>query len=140
MIPSSRLTNLFYRNPRLTLLTICLILVAGLSSYAMMPRMEDPLLSERVALVNTLLPGATAIRVESLVTEKLEHELLEIPEIKEIRSQSRAGVSLILVELRDDVGNVHEVWSRFRSKLDDTSAMLPREASEPRFDTLDIRA
>ncbi|QDU40369.1 Toluene efflux pump membrane transporter TtgE [Maioricimonas rarisocia] len=140
MIPSSRLNSLFYRNPRLTLLTICLILVAGLSSYSMMPRMEDPLLSERVALVNTLLPGADAIRVESLVTEKLEHELLEIPEIKEIRSQSRAGVSLILVELRDDADDVHEVWSRFRSKLDDATTLLPREASEPRFDTLDIRA
>ncbi|MEW4528723.1 efflux RND transporter permease subunit [Maioricimonas sp. JC845] len=140
MLPSSQMTSLFYRNPRLTLLTVCLILVSGVSSFSMMPRMEDPMLSERVALVNTLLPGADAIRVESLVTEKLEHELLEIPEIKEIRSQSRPGVSQILVELRDDAENVHEVWSRFRSKLDDAAVLLPAEASEPRFDTLDIRA
>jgi multidrug efflux pump len=53
------MSTLFLRNPRLTLLTIGLIVVAGLSSYMILPRMEDPLLTERAALVLTSLPGPT---------------------------------------------------------------------------------
>ena len=81
------MSNLFYRNPRLLVLTIGLILVAGLSSFLIMPRMEDPLLTSRAANVNTAFPGADAQRVEALVTEKLEEELREIDEIKELRLQ-----------------------------------------------------
>ena len=97
------MSNLFFRNPRLTALLIGLIIVAGGSSWYVMPRMEDPLLTERFALVNTVFPGADAERVEALVTEKLEDELREIEEIKKLRSVSRSGISTLTVELRDDV-------------------------------------
>ena len=65
------MSNLFFRSPRLTVLTICLIFVAGASSYVVLPRMEDPIMTERIALVNTRYPGAEAERVDALVTEKL---------------------------------------------------------------------
>ena len=45
------ITTLFYRQPRITILVICLILVSGLSSFFVLPRMEDPLMTERVALI-----------------------------------------------------------------------------------------
>ena len=38
--------TLFYRNTRLLVLVICLVLVAGVSSYLVLPRMEDPALTE----------------------------------------------------------------------------------------------
>ena len=66
------MSTLFLRNPRLTLLTIGLVCVAGLSSYVILPRMEDPLLTERAAFILTSLPGADAEQVESLVTEPIE--------------------------------------------------------------------
>ena len=132
--------NLFYRNPRLLVLTVSLIIVAGLSSYVVMPRMEDPLLTERAANINTFFPGADAERVESLVTEKLEEELREIDEIKEMRSSSRSGVSTIAIELRDDIYEVDSVWSRIRDKLDDATPQLSAGVSDPEFDQLDIKA
>lgn len=134
------MSNLFYRNPRLLVLTVSLVLVAGLSSYVVLPRMEDPLLTERAANVNTFFPGADAERVESLVTEKLEEELREVDEIKEMRSSSRAGVSTIAIELRDDIYKVDAVWSRIRNKLDDATPELPQGASDPEFEQLDIKA
>ena len=79
------MSNLFYRNSRLMVLSLALILVAGLSSYMLLPRMEDPLLTDRAANVNTIFPGADAERVEALVTEKIEESLREIDEIKEVR-------------------------------------------------------
>ncbi|MDG2220951.1 MAG: efflux RND transporter permease subunit [Rubripirellula sp.] len=132
------MSSLFFRNPRLLVLTIALILVSGLSSYYVLPRMEDPLLTERVALATTLFPGADAERVESLVTEKLEEELREIEEIKELRSLSRSGVSTLIIELRDDVYEVETVWSWVRDKLAD--ADLPSDALPLRFEQMDMKA
>ena len=117
--------SLFYDNRRLLVLALSLILVAGLSSYYVLPRMEDPVLTQRAAIVNTLYPGASAERVEALVTEKIEEELQEIEEIKEMRSSSRSGISTITIELKDDVYQVDEVWSRIRDKIDDAQPLLP---------------
>lgn len=132
--------NLYYRNPRLLSLTVGLILVAGLASLQLLPRMEDPLLTQRVATINTLVPGADAERVDALVTQELEEALRELEEIKEIRSVSRAGVSTITVELRDDVYDSAPVWSRLRDKLGDVRPQLPAEALAPEVDQLDVKA
>ena len=118
------ISSLFYDNRRLLVLSISLILVAGLSSYYLLPRMEDPVLTQRAAIINTIYPGASAERVEALVTEKLEEELQEIEEIKEMRSSSRSGISTVTIELKDDVYAVDEVWSRVREKMLDMAINL----------------
>lgn len=137
---SEMLEGLFYRNRRLLILLMALIAVAGLSSFYILPRMEDPVLTKRSALVQTRFPGADATRVESLVSEKIEEELREIDEIKELRSISRSGMSTITIELRDDVYEVDEVWSRIRDKIDDARVEFPSGAKEPDFEEMDVKA
>ena len=132
--------NLFYRNRRLLILTVGTIVVAGLASYQVLPRLEDPELTNRFATVKTILPGADAQRVEALVTEKLEEEIREIEELKLIESQSRVGISTITLELRDDVYEVDEVWSRVRDKVDDAAVELPEEALDPEFEISEVGA
>lgn len=136
------MSTLFLRNPRLTLLTIGLICVAGLSSYAILPRMEDPILTERAAFILTSFPGADAEQVESLVTEPIEDELREIAEIKELRSSSRNSMSTITIELRDDVyaDEAANVWSRIRDRVGDAEASLPLNASKPKFERIEVTA
>ena len=60
-----------YRNRHLLLLAIGAILIAGISAYMTLPRLEDPRITNRYATVVTRLPGASAERVEALVTEEL---------------------------------------------------------------------
>ncbi|APZ96285.1 efflux RND transporter permease subunit [Fuerstiella marisgermanici] len=136
------MSTLFLRNPRLTLLTIGLITVAGLSSYLVLPRMEDPLLTERAAFIFTSLPGADADQVESLVTDPIEDELRDIAEIKEVRSSSRSSFSTITVELRDEVYSdaAPAIWSRIRDRIADAEAELPENASKPRFERIEVTA
>ncbi len=134
------MSSLFFRNPRLLLLTVSLILVAGLSSLFILPRMEDPVLSQRVALVNTVFPGADAARVEALVTDEIERSLRDIDEIKEVRSNSRASISTINIELADEVYEVDEVWSRVRDKIEEAELEFPAGVSEPEFRRLDMKA
>jgi multidrug efflux pump subunit AcrB len=125
---------------RLLILIIGLVAVAGLSSSFILPRMEDPVLVKRVAIINTVLPGADAARVESLVTEKIEDSLREIETIKELRSTSRPGNSTIVIELIDQVKETATIWSRVRSKLEDALPSLPAKASRPQMDELEVRA
>ena len=71
-----------------------------------------------------------------MVTEKLESELEELAEIRNIESTSRAGVSFIGIELRRDIGpdSNEQVFSKIRDQLADAVPLLPPEAEEPIFD------
>lgn len=138
--PVGRLAAKFYRDPRLIVLTLLLAVASGLSSLWVLPRMEDPLLIGRAAQIITVFPGADANRVEALVTEKIEQQLLDIPQIKRMRSQSRAGSSFVSIELRDEVTDPNPVWSDIRGKLEDSISLLPEGALRPHFDELDISA
>ena len=139
--PSDRsLATLFYRDRRLTILIIALAFVAGLTSLAVLPRMEDPVLAERFAVVTTTLPGADAERVETLITEELEDRLQQVEEIRLLTSESRPGISSIVIELRDEITETDKVWSKVRGKIDDAAVLFPPNAGEPFFEQLKVRA
>ena len=130
--------SLFYRNPRLLILNILIIIIWGISSLLVLPRMEDPALSQWYGKITTRFPGASALRVESLVTEKLEQKLQEIEEIKFIESTSQLGTSLISIKLEDTVKNHDEVWSRVRDRLADIIPQLPPGVLAPKYEDIEI--
>ncbi len=134
--------TLFYRNTRLLILTIILICVWGISSYFALPRLEDPELVSRNAIVKTFFPGADAERVENLVTEKIENKLTEIEEINKYVSTSRTGSSIINIELQDSVSKqeVDAVWSRVRNKIDEAQVELPANIIEPELEEGKVKA
>ncbi|MDJ0573193.1 MAG: efflux RND transporter permease subunit, partial [Pleurocapsa sp. MO_192.B19] len=125
--------SLFYRNTKLLILTICLIVVWGISSWQLIPRMEDPQLSQWYGFVLTPYPGASAQRVESLVTDKIEQELLEIDSIKTISSTSSIGSSFVTIELKNTVQDFEQVWSQVRDRLSDVTPQLPQGALAPEY-------
>jgi len=131
-----RFSNLFYIFPRLTVLAVGFILVTGTSAFLNLPRQEDPTMTERFGLVETYLPGATAERVETLVTEKIENALREVPEVKTISSTTRSGFSNIQVELYDEVepNEVDLVWSEVRDKMSEIETDLPPNATKTKVE------
>lgn len=134
--------SLFHRNLRLLILTLMLILVWGVSSFQTLPRLEDPELVSRNAIVTTLLPGADAERVEAQVTEKIEDEIADIEEILTYESTSRAGVSIINIELSEQVtaAEVDSIWSRVRDKLEDAAVNFPEGTSDPKLEEVEVKA
>ena len=132
--------TLFLKDTRLLVLTILTIVLAGVSSFLILPRMEDPVLTERAAIINTRLIGADADRVESLVTDKIINQLREFDEVKEISSMSRPNVSTVAVTLKDEITKVDEVWARIRDKISDLRPNLPSTATAPDIDTVKARA
>jgi len=136
------MSKLFYRNVRLLILTLILIFVWGISSYVNLPRLEDPELVSRFSLVTTFLPGATAQRVETLVTDKIEEKLSEMEEISLYESTSRAGISIINIELLDTItaAETDVIWTEVRNKLDEAKLEFPQGTSEPELEKIEVKA
>jgi len=124
----------FTENNRLMALLIILLIVAGLGSLATLPRTEDPRITNRIASVLTVLPGASAERVEALVTEKIEQKLRKLADINRITSTSRPGISIVQLKLHDTITDPVPVWSRVRDLLNDVTSELPPAAVAPRLE------
>ncbi|MFO8045692.1 MAG: efflux RND transporter permease subunit [Halomonas sp.] len=125
------LTEAALRYNRVTIAGMLMVLLGAVISYLSISRAEDPAVTVRVAQVVTYLPGATPERVEQLVTDPLETAIMEMPELDHVESTSRAGVSIIRVELRPDVTDVQAGWDKLRRKIDDSRRRLPDEAMVP---------
>lgn len=128
--------TLFYREWRVFALAIGIIIVTGLTALSTIGRQEDPTITNLFTTITTPFPGASPARVESLVTEKIEEELKKIAEIEEIKSTSREGFSIVVVELSQLISDeeIDVAWSEIRDALSDASRNFPAGVPEPEFD------
>ncbi|EOY5379288.1 efflux RND transporter permease subunit [Cronobacter dublinensis] len=110
-----------------------LIMATGVLCYEKLPRNEDPAFTIKTAVVSTLWPGATVADTTHLVTDVLEKKLQELPWLDNIESQTRAGRSVINVNLRDDTPpqEVPAIWYKLRTKMQDIAPSLPQGAQGP---------
>ncbi|MFT5299547.1 MAG: multidrug efflux pump subunit AcrB [Mariniblastus sp.] len=107
-----------YRPVVLTLIT--LLTVWGVLTYLGMPRREDPEFTIRTCVVSTRWPGTPTVKVEELVTDKLEEALEGLEEVDKLESTTINGLSTINVDLTDDVpvADIQNVWDKVRAKVD----------------------
>ena len=82
-----------------------------------MPQRKDPDIPVKVALVETHWPGASAERVEELVTKTIEKVLASNSKISKIESTSRSNVSIIIFAVSDEIKDASQV-------LDDVGGRL----------------
>ncbi|TYA56005.1 efflux RND transporter permease subunit [Formosa maritima] len=105
---------------RITFTILVTVVLMGIVMYNSLPRDSMPPYTVRTANIVTNFPGASPERVELLVTDKVEKVSQELPELKEVTSTSRSGLSVVTVELKDEVKpeKLQAVWDRLRRKLD----------------------
>ena len=104
---------------RITFMVLATIILLGLAMYLSLSRDSMPPYTVRVATVVSQFPGASPERVEQLVTDKIEKVAQELPELDEVSSTSRTGLSVVSVTLKDEVAeaDMQAVWDRLRRKL-----------------------
>ncbi len=126
----------FFRNPRLFLLVIGMIVALGMASYQSIGRQEDPTITNLFANMITPFPGADPERVEALVTRKLEDELKTIPEISEINATSRTGLSFVSIELSSHIADeeIEQIWSEVRDAISDARVNMPPTVGGTQFE------
>lgn len=110
-----------------------LLMAAGVFSYEQLPRNEDPAFTIKTALVSASWPGASVADTVNLVTDTLEKKLQEIPYLDFVESETRAGQSVIFVNLRDDTppAQVAGIWYQVRKKMQDIAPSLPAGVQGP---------
>ena len=88
--------------------------------YSGLSRDSMPPFTIRVASVVSVFPGASPERVEQLVSDKIEKLAQELPELKEVTSTSRTGLSVVTISLKDETpeDKLQAVWDRLRRKVD----------------------
>ena len=104
---------------RITFTVLSTIILLGIVMYKSLPRDSMPPYTVRVATIVSSFPGSSPERVEQLVTDKVEKVVQELPELKEVSSTSRSGLSVVSVELKEQVEpqDLQPVWDRLRRKL-----------------------
>ena len=125
------ITRFAIERNRVFLTALFLLLISGITAYQNMPRSEDPGFIIRTALVQTWFPGASPERVEMLVTDKLEKVIQEMPELDFLSSQSKAGVSLVFVNVREEYQDVRPIWDSLRRKVERATGDLPDDVIGP---------
>jgi multidrug efflux pump subunit AcrB len=115
-------------------LMIVLLLLGG-AAYFQLGQDEDPPFTFRVMVVQAFWPGATAQEIAEQVTDRIEKTLQEVPHADVIRSYTKPGESLTLLQLADDSPpqSVPDVWYQVRKKVGDMRSTLPAGVIGPVF-------
>ncbi len=125
------LTKTAIEKNRVTLVILTVILFAGIQAFFSLPRAEDPEFIMRVAQVITYFPGASPERVEQLVTDKLEKAVQEMPELDFVQSESKTGVSILIVSILESYDDMRPIWDKLRRKIEDARTELPEDVRGP---------
>jgi len=121
----------FAINNRISVMVlVALVAIMGIVSYLTIPKESFPNITVPNIFVVTLYPGVSPEDMESLVTRKLEDELGNISEIKEMTSTSTEGYSSVVLEFDTGI-DIEEALQKVREKVDLAKAELPEDAEEP---------
>ncbi|WP_372736981.1 efflux RND transporter permease subunit [Neptunomonas sp.] len=113
-------------------LTFVLVLMIGTIAYLLLPRQQDPTINFNWIAVTTALPGASAQDVELRVTNPLEDAVRNIADIRFVSSNSREGISSMLIRFEDiDERTFDKHVSSIRREIQNAERDLPAEAAEP---------
>ncbi len=109
------------------------ILVAGVLAFVQMPKLEDPAVSAKQAMVVVAWPGAGAHEMELKVAQMMEDELRALPDVKKVKTECRNGSAMFTVEFQMTVlaKELEQHFDLLRRKVNDAASRLPQGCYSP---------
>ena len=107
---------------------VAVLIIGGLWAFTQMPKLEDPAIRVKQALVVATYPGASAHQVELELTDPIEKSIRQMPDIDHIESSSYADMTIITVELHPTVKDdeLEQQWDLLRRKVENIKPSLPK--------------
>ena len=107
---------------------VAVLIIGGLWAFTQMPKLEDPAIRVKQALVVATYPGASAHQVELEITDPIEKSIRQMPTIDHIESSSYADMTIITVELHPTVKDdeLEQQWDLLRRKVENIKPSLPK--------------
>src|ERR1700755_3486672 len=112
------LARYFTENRHVSWVLLIATLAWGMFAYARMPKAKDPLVPVRIAVATCTWPGASAEKIEQLVTRKMEQKIAESSKVEKIESISRTSVAIVYVTLKEEVVDRGKEFDDIKLKLD----------------------
>jgi multidrug efflux pump subunit AcrB len=111
------------------------LLLLGTAAYFHLGQDEDPPFTFRVMIVQAFWPGASAQQMAEQVTDKIEKTLQQVPHADKIRSYTKPGESLTILQLKDSAPpkEVAGSWYQARKLVGDARSSLPQGVIGPVF-------
>ncbi|NCF63315.1 MAG: AcrB/AcrD/AcrF family protein, partial [Gammaproteobacteria bacterium] len=128
------ITGFSLNNSRTVIMVLLVVILGGISAFIKLPKLEDPYITIREAVVVATYPGMPVEQVERLITRPIEEEIRTIGQVDEIKdSTSKLGESLIHVTIRDEVPseNLPATWKLLRNRMADVAPELPEGTIGP---------
>ncbi len=122
-------------HPALTRYLMVVLLVLGFAAYFQLGQDEDPPFTFRAMVVQAFWPGASAQQMAEQVTDKIEKALQEVPHADILRSYTKPGESLTILQLKDSSPprEVASSWYQARKRIGDMRSTLPQGVIGPVF-------
>ena len=122
-------------HPALTRYLMVVLMVLGFAAYFQLGQDEDPPFTFRAMVVQAFWPGASAQQMAEQVTDRIEKTLQEVPYADKIRSYTKPGESLTILQLKDSspAKEVTNSWYQARKRVGDMRGTLPQGVIGPVF-------
>jgi len=125
------LTKFAIQNNRLVYFLVFALSLLGVFTYFSLPKAQDPGFIIRTVAITTQLPGASAQKVEELVTDKIEQAIQQMPELDFVSSDSQMGISVINANFKQEYKKMQPIFDELRRKVESIENQLPAEAKKP---------
>lgn len=115
------------------LLVVLALLAAVAAGAALIPRLNldaFPDVTNVQVTVNTEAPGLAAEEVEQLITFPIEAVMYALPDVEEVRSISKTGLSVITVVFAEGT-DIYFARQLVFERLQDAREQIPAEAGTP---------
>jgi multidrug efflux pump subunit AcrB len=90
----------------------------GIYGYFSMPQRKDPDIPVRQALALCPWPGASAEKIEQLVTRRIEEKVAENVKVDKIESNTRTGITAVYITLVEGTRDTGKEFDDIKLKLD----------------------
>ena len=129
----TKLAQFFMRRPTLFWSLMAAILIAGILAFVQMPKLEDPAVSAKQAMVAVAWPGASAHEMELKVAQLVEDELQSLPDIKKVKTECSNSQAMFTVEFQMTVleKDLEQHFDLLRRKVNDLAPRLPQGCYSP---------
>ena len=107
----------FTENRQIAWVLLVGTLLWGIYGYLQMPKRKDPEVPINYAAAVCVWPGASAERIEQLVTRKIEERTAENARVDRIESTSRSNVSIVVIRVDEQTADPGKEWDDIALRL-----------------------
>lgn len=122
-----RIINEMIHRKVIVFILLGLWIFAGIYSYVIIPKQENPDTALPGAIITTIYPGATSQEVEKMITTKIEDATNQVGSISSLESISMNSASIVVV-LFDVDADGPTLLSQLRENIDIAQSSLPEMA------------